>query len=54
MIQMTVGQKDVEGIGGFVLESKDGSVVIDYRFEDRLRTAWENSLGEVSTILFGE
>ncbi len=45
---------DVEGIGGFVLESKDGSVVIDYRFEDRLRTAWENSLGEVSTILFGE
>ena len=45
---------DIDGIGGFVLESKDGSVVIDYRFEGRLRTAWETSLGDVSTILFGE
>ena len=45
---------DVEGSGGGVLESKDRAVVIDYRFEDRLLTAWENSLGEVSTILFGE
>ena len=23
---------DIDGIGGFVLESKDGAVVIDYRF----------------------
>jgi len=45
---------DIDGIGGFVIESKDGSVSMDYRFEGRLRTAWENSLGEVSTILFGK
>ena len=45
---------DIDGVGGFVLESKDGSVLMDYRFEGRLRTAWENSLGDVSTILFGE
>ena len=45
---------DIEGVGGFVLESKDGSVLMDYRFEGRLRTAWENSLGNVSTVLFGE
>lgn len=45
---------DIDGIGGFILESKDGSVSMDYRFEGRLRTAWENSLGDVSKILFGE
>ncbi len=46
--------EDVEGLGGFVLESSDGSVTMDYRFEGRLREAWEASLGEVSNILFGE
>ena len=45
---------DIDGVGGFVLESKDGSVLMDYRFEGRLRTAWENSLGDVGKILFGE
>lgn len=45
---------DVDGIGGFVLESADGSVMMDYRFEGRLRTAWEASLGDVNRILFGE
>jgi V/A-type H+-transporting ATPase subunit E len=46
--------KDVDGIGGFVLESEDGSVMMDYRFEGRLRDAWENNLGDVSQILFGQ
>jgi len=27
---------------------------MDYRFEGRLRDAWDASLGEVSSILFGE
>ena len=45
-----VGNKHIKTI----LYGKDGSVVIDYRFEGRLRTAWETSLGDVSTILFGE
>jgi len=46
--------EDIDGIGGFVLESADGSVLMDYRFEGRLRDAWDASLGEVSSILFGE
>ena len=45
---------DIDGLGGFVLESQDGSVLMDYRFEGRLRDAWEASLGEVNNKLFGE
>ena len=44
----------VDGLGGFVLEDTDGSVLMDYRFEGRLRDAWDEKLGEVSSILFGE
>ncbi len=46
--------EDIDGLGGFVLESTDGSVLMDYRFEGRLRDAWDTSLGEVSSTLFGE
>ena len=45
---------DIEGLGGFVLESKDGSMVLDYRFDSRLEDAWKASLGAVNTALFGE
>jgi len=45
---------DIEGLGGFVLESKDGTTVLDYRFDFRLEQAWKNSLGQVNSILFGE
>ena len=45
---------EVDGLGGFVLEDTDGSVLMDYRFEGRLRDAWDKKLGEVSSILFGE
>ena len=45
---------EVEGLGGFVLEDTDGSILMDYRFEGRLRDAWDDRLGEVSSILFGE
>ncbi|HJM23658.1 MAG: V-type ATP synthase subunit E family protein [Candidatus Thalassarchaeum sp.] len=45
---------DIDGLGGFVLESPDGSVLMDYRFEGRLRDAWEASLGEINNKLFGE
>lgn len=44
---------DIDGLGGFVLETADGSILMDYRFEGRLREAWEAKLGEVSRILFG-
>ena len=45
---------DIEGMGGFVLESKDGTTVLDYRFDYQLEEAWKSSLGEVNRILFGE
>jgi vacuolar-type H+-ATPase subunit E/Vma4 len=49
----TIGD-DVAGIGGFMLESEDGSVSLDYTFEARLESSWKSSLSEVNTILFGE
>jgi len=44
---------DVDGLGGFILESKDGSIVLDYRFDSRLDDAWKENLREVNKILFG-
>ena len=51
--QFDIGD-DVSGIGGFVLESADGSVVLDYRFDGRLDEAWVAALPAVSTALFGD
>ena len=45
---------DIAGLGGFVLESKDGSVVLDYRFDSLLEDAWKANLGPVNRALFGE
>ena len=42
----------VPGLGGFTLVSSDGSVLLDYRFDSRLDSAWKDSLGEVNKILF--
>ena len=44
---------DVDGLGGFILESKDGSIVLDYRFDSRLDDAWNENLRDVNKILFG-
>ncbi len=44
---------DVEGLGGFTLESKDGSVSLDFRFDGMLESAWDDLLGQVSDTLFG-
>ncbi|MBU03777.1 MAG: hypothetical protein CMA58_02175 [Euryarchaeota archaeon] len=44
---------DIEGLGGFVLESKDGSIVLDYKFDSRLEKAWQENLGLVNKTLFG-
>ena len=44
---------EVEAWSGFVLEDADSSVLMDYRFEGRLRESWDDRLGEVSSILFG-
>ena len=43
---------DVDGLGGFMLESDDGSVVLDFRFDARLAAAWKSSLGDVNSALF--
>jgi len=43
----------VEGLGGFTLESSDGDILLDYRFDGRLEAAWKKSLSEINTILFG-
>jgi len=42
---------DIDGLGGFVLESKDGSVVLDYRFDGRLETSWTAALPAVTSVL---
>ena len=45
---------DVDGLGGFVLESADGSVVLDFRFDGRLDESWVASLPAVNAALFGD
>ena len=46
--------EDIDGLGGFVLESKDGSTMLDFRFDMMLEEAWKNTLGEINGILFNE
>lgn len=38
---------------GLVLESKDGLVLLDYKFKTILEGVWEKELKNVSSILFG-
>jgi len=44
---------DVDGLGGFTLESTDGSIVLDFRFDSRLEDAWKSNLGSVNEAMFG-
>ena len=44
---------DVDGLGGFILESSDGSILLDYRFDGRLQEVWEANLGAVNKLMFG-
>tara|TARA_B100000676_G_C17686915_1_gene634275 strand:- start:2 stop:559 length:558 start_codon:yes stop_codon:yes gene_type:complete len=46
--------ENISGLGGFVLESKDGAVVLDYRFDSLLENAWKSNMASVNEILFGE
>ncbi len=43
---------DVEGFGGFILESADSSISLDYRFDSRLESCWNDNIKNVSNILF--
>ena len=43
----------VDGLGGFMLVSKDGSVSFDFRFDSRLDQTWSNNLAGINKTLFG-
>ncbi len=45
---------DIDGLGGFVLESNDGSAMLDFRFDLMLEEAWKSSLADINKILFNE
>jgi V/A-type H+-transporting ATPase subunit E len=38
---------------GLVLESQDGTIRLDYRFNTMLAAVWEKELKNVSNVLFG-
>jgi len=42
-----------EMVGGFVVESPNGEVVLDYRFETQLEDMWKDLMREESQALFG-
>jgi len=44
---------DTDGLGGFILESEDGSISLDFRFDSLLETAWDSQRHQVNEILFG-
>jgi V/A-type H+-transporting ATPase subunit E len=44
----------IDCMGGIVIESSDGSVRMDYRLETILKEIWDNSVIEVSSILWGK
>lgn len=44
---------EINGIGGVVMENADGSVVLDFRYDMILKNVSEQSLKQVSDILFG-
>jgi len=46
-----IEEKDMES--GIILESRDGSVSMDYRFRTILEGVWEKELKNISSILFG-
>ena len=44
---------DVDGLGGFVLESEDGTLSFDLRFDTLLEDAWAEQRAAVNETLFG-
>ncbi len=45
---------DLDGAGGFVAESRDGTLAADLRFETLLDAAWERRIADTSAALFGK
>jgi V/A-type H+-transporting ATPase subunit E len=44
---------EVNGIGGVIIENEDGTEYLDFRFDTILKNVSEQSLKQVSLILFG-
>ena len=45
--------ENIDGMGGFILHTKDQSFSLDFRFETLLKNVWESKLSEVNETLFG-
>lgn len=43
----------IDGVGGFQVESPDGTVLLDYRFETLLETAWPEIQRETNKLFQG-
>ncbi len=46
--------RTMDCIGGLMIESQDGTMRIDLRYETVLREIWNDSIKEVSDLLWGE
>jgi len=46
--------ENITGAGGFIVESADGHLEMDMRFEVLLKDLWDRNLAEVSAMLFGD
>jgi V/A-type H+-transporting ATPase subunit E len=44
----------IDCIGGIIIENKDRTVSIDYRLETILKDIWDESVTEITTILWAE
>lgn len=44
----------IDCVGGLVIESQDGQRRIDLRYETRLKEIWDDSIKEISDLLWGE
>jgi V/A-type H+-transporting ATPase subunit E len=44
----------IDCMGGIVIESSDGSVRTDYRLETLLKDVWDDSIIEVTSVLWGK
>jgi V/A-type H+-transporting ATPase subunit E len=44
---------EIDCIGGIVIENKDGTEVLDFRYDMILKDVNEQSLKQISNILFG-
>ena len=43
--------ENIETIGGFTVESNDGTIMLDMRFENLLKDIWEKHIGEIAALL---